>query len=79
MALYSKIKKGVSLINVELETMTKKCVFVSDFFFYYQETTQRFLDAVPDSLRLVKDGGVQKSVTHLTADLNVLASMQSHR
>ena len=34
-------------------------------------TTQRFLGALPDSLRLPKDVGVQKSVNHLTGELNL--------
>ena len=34
-------------------------------------TTQRFLDALPDSLRLPKDVRVQKSVKHLTEELNI--------
>ena len=34
-------------------------------------TTQRFLDALPDSLHLPKDVGVRKLVKHLTDKLNV--------
>ena len=34
-------------------------------------TTQRFLDALPDSLCLPKDIRVQKSVNHLTEELNL--------
>ena len=34
-------------------------------------TTQRFLDALPDSLRLPKDIRVQKSLNHLTEELNL--------
>ena len=34
-------------------------------------TTQRFLDALPDSLRLPKDVRVQQSVNHLTEELNL--------
>ena len=34
-------------------------------------TTQRFLDDLPDSLRLPKDVRVQKSVNHLTEELNL--------
>ena len=34
-------------------------------------TTQRFLDALPDSLRLTTDVRVQKCVNHLTEELNL--------
>ena len=34
-------------------------------------TTKRFLDALPDSLLLPKDVRVQKSVNHLTEELNL--------
>jgi hypothetical protein len=34
-------------------------------------TTQQFLNALPDSLHLPKDVGVQTSVNHLTEDLNL--------
>ena len=35
------------------------------------QTTQSFLDALPDSFHLPKDARVQKSVNHLTKDLNL--------
>jgi hypothetical protein len=34
-------------------------------------TTQRFLDALPDTLHLPKDVRVQTSVKHLTEELNL--------
>jgi hypothetical protein len=34
-------------------------------------STKRFLDALPDSLHLPKDVRVQKSVSHLTEELNL--------
>ena len=35
------------------------------------QTTQRFLDVLPDSLHLPKDVREQKSVNHLTEELNL--------
>ncbi|CDR18878.1 unnamed protein product [Oncorhynchus mykiss] len=35
------------------------------------QTTQRFLDVLPDSLCLPKDARGQKSVNHLTEELNL--------